>query len=47
MTEIQRFLSENQQTFTEELSEIVLETLHGDMGIDYWNNAKWVSFFLR
>lgn len=45
LPEIQKFLletSENSQI--PGFSEIVIETLHGDMGIDYWNNSKWVFF---
>lgn len=41
LPEIQRFLSESESEFFAG-EEIVIETLHGDMGIDYWNSSKWV-----
>lgn len=44
MPEIQRFFFENEDDKNQKISEIFIETLHGDMGIDYWNNAKWVFF---
>ena len=46
LPEIQKFLQESEgESNSQEISEIVIETLHGDMGIDYWNNTKWVHLF--
>ena len=47
MPEIQKFLQEREgESQFQGFSEIVIETLHGDMGIDYWNSTKWVKYCL-
>lgn len=47
LPEIQKFLFETENGVqVQGFSEIVIETLHGDMGIDYWNNSKWVWIIL-
>ena len=38
---IQKKLNENNSPE----KEVIIEKLHGEMGIEYWNKTKWVNIF--
>lgn len=41
LREIQKILKEENNNY-KCIEKVSIETMHGEMGIDHWNNIKWV-----